>query len=37
MDFETAMSTEVTRKEAQREIREHGCEWTDFVKDRGDR
>lgn len=37
MDYETACEAEITRKQAQQEIKAHGLSFDDFVTDCGDK
>lgn len=37
MSYNEACDAEVTRAEAQLEIRRHHCEWSDFVAECGER
>lgn len=37
MDYEEAMESTVSKKEAQREVAKHSCEWTEFVAEMGDK
>lgn len=37
MTYEDAIQWTVTASQAKREIEKHGCEWSEFVQDCGDK
>lgn len=37
MDYEDAVVVTVSKKEAQREVEKHACEWAEFVAEMGDK